>query len=268
MSYILDALRRAEHDRRNAQNTPVEQVANAPQPPPPTPSPRRRVIVAAIMLVLIAGLAALAYGLWHHPRHNATLAKAQPPVLIPAGQAAPEQVDKARPPPPHPIAPATLTPAVPPPNPIAGAARLSSLSDLMPPKPAPKPLPKHSVRAATSAAHAAPSTAARSTPTLSAAAPPSESPAPSIATTATNAQPAIDTKALKAMPDSYRADFPPITVQVHVYDADPAKCWVLIDGRRYKVGDTLSQGPKIYKIVPQGIVFDWQGQRALYPVGS
>lgn len=70
------------------------------------------------------------------------------------------------------------------------------------------------------------------------------------------------------MPDSYRADFPQIDVQVHVYDSNPAKCWALIDGKRYKQGDSLPQGPKIYKIVPQGIVFDWQGQRVLYPVGS
>lgn len=90
------------------------------------------------------------------------------------------------------------------------------------------------------------------------------------ATTTTDASPSAtdDTQALKAMPDNYRADFPQITVQVHVYDNDPAKRWSLIDGKRYREGDVLPQGPKIYKIVPQGIVFDWQGQRVLYPVGS
>lgn len=78
-------------------------------------------------------------------------------------------------------------------------------------------------------------------------------------------EPGADSPDLRVMPDNYRATFPQFTVQVHVYDPDPGKSWVMIDGRRYAAGDTLPQGPKIERVVQQGIVFDWQGKQVLYP---
>ena len=72
------------------------------------------------------------------------------------------------------------------------------------------------------------------------------------------------TQNLREMPDSFRASFPPITVDVHAYSEVPAQRFVLIDGKRYHENDRLPQGPRIAGIVPEGIVFDWQGQRVLY----
>lgn len=259
MSYILDALRRAEHDRRNAQSTPIEQVAITPQPQTAPASRRRGIVVTVIVLVLIAGLTVFAYGLWLHYRQAVAAPVAQLPVLIPAGEPAPQYAGKAQTSPAPKAVSAVPPPTTAHPNPIADAARLSSLKDLMPPKPAPPAVPRHHIKAA-------PKTAATVTAATGTPAAPLSTSSQSLAPP--GATPAANTQALKAMPDSYRADFPQITVQVHVYDSNPAKCWVLIDGKRYKEGDTLPQGPKIYKIVPQGIVFDWQGQRVLYPVGS
>lgn len=262
MSYILDALRRAEHDRRNAQSSPIEQVAIAPPPLAAPPSRRRGIIVSAFVLVLIAAVAAIAYGLWLHVRREATPPVArQLPVLIPAGQPIPQPAGKERTTPAPQTVRATPPPAADLPNPIADADRLSSIKDLMPPKPKPRVIHHPRVKAA-------PQTAAATTPASNLAAVTTAAGTPIAPAPATpNAAPAVN-PALKTMPDSYRASFPQITVQVHVYDSDPAKCWVLIDGKRYKTGDTLPQGPKIYKIVPQGIVFDWQGQRVLYPLAN
>jgi general secretion pathway protein B len=72
---------------------------------------------------------------------------------------------------------------------------------------------------------------------------------------------------LQEMPEAYRANFPAITVDVHVYDDNPQLRFVMIGGKRYHEGDTLAEGPRILKIVPQGMVLDWQGQRVLYAMG-
>ncbi len=66
------------------------------------------------------------------------------------------------------------------------------------------------------------------------------------------------------MPENYRANFPAFTVDVHVYNRDPRRRFVMINGKRYHEGDTLAEGPRILAIVAEGIVFDWQGQQVLY----
>lgn len=69
---------------------------------------------------------------------------------------------------------------------------------------------------------------------------------------------------LKDMAPAYRAEFPPITIDVHVYNDNPQRRFVLINGRRYREGDVLSEGPRIAQIVPEGIVFDWRNEQVLY----
>src|SRR3546814_12272962 len=68
------------------------------------------------------------------------------------------------------------------------------------------------------------------------------------------------------MPIRYREQFPVRTLDVHVYDPDPAKRWVMIDGKRYREGDTLASGPQIAQIIESGVVFDYQGAQDLLPV--
>ena len=66
------------------------------------------------------------------------------------------------------------------------------------------------------------------------------------------------------MPPGYRAEFPPITVDVHAYNGNPQKRFVLINGRRYREGDVISEGPRIAQIIAEGIVFDWRNEQVLY----
>jgi len=80
------------------------------------------------------------------------------------------------------------------------------------------------------------------------------------------AQPATagSVRRLKDMPPAYRAEFPAISIDVHVYNDNPQRRFVLINGRRYREGDALSEGPRIAQIVPEGIVFDWRNEQVLY----
>lgn len=66
---------------------------------------------------------------------------------------------------------------------------------------------------------------------------------------------------LKEMSADYRAGFPQISIDVHVYDADPGQRFVMINGRRYREGDVLSEGPQLIEITESGLVLIHGGQR-------
>jgi len=69
---------------------------------------------------------------------------------------------------------------------------------------------------------------------------------------------------LKEMPAPYRAEFPTLSVDVHVYNADPQRRFALINGKRYREGDMLAEGPRIAEIVSDGLVVDWHNERVIY----
>ncbi len=69
---------------------------------------------------------------------------------------------------------------------------------------------------------------------------------------------------LRQMPETYRAQFPQLSVDIHVYNDDPKRRFVMVSGKRYHEGDTLAEGPRIRAIVPEGMVLEWQGQRVVY----
>jgi general secretion pathway protein B len=93
--------------------------------------------------------------------------------------------------------------------------------------------------------------------------PPPDAPPPAEAAPEAS-PPATADRQLQEMPENFRAGFPVFNVDVHAYNSDPQRRFVLINGKHYREGDTLAEGPRIAAIVPEGIVFDWQGQRVLY----
>lgn len=73
-------------------------------------------------------------------------------------------------------------------------------------------------------------------------------------------------KKLKEMPPEYRSDFPSIRIDVHAYDEQPAKRFVMINGRRYREAEVLNEGPRIVSIEEDGIVFNYRNEEVLYPI--
>ena len=71
---------------------------------------------------------------------------------------------------------------------------------------------------------------------------------------------------LRDMPANYRAEFPPLSVDVHVYNADPARRFVLVNGKRYVEGTALAEGPRIVEIVSDGMVVEWRSERIVYAI--
>lgn len=68
---------------------------------------------------------------------------------------------------------------------------------------------------------------------------------------------------LKDMPPSFRSEFPALAIQVHVYDANPLRRFVLVNGKKYRETDTLVEGPRVIEIVPEGVVVEQRGSRVL-----
>jgi general secretion pathway protein B len=58
---------------------------------------------------------------------------------------------------------------------------------------------------------------------------------------------------------------PELSVDLHVFTADPAKRAVFINGRRYTQGARTAEGPVVEEITPEGAVLSYRGRRFQLP---
>ncbi|HEY7753524.1 MAG TPA: general secretion pathway protein GspB [Steroidobacteraceae bacterium] len=72
--------------------------------------------------------------------------------------------------------------------------------------------------------------------------------------------PPVDT-----LPPQAAAGLAELSVDLHIYSADPAKRAVFINGRRYTEGMALAEGPMVEEINRDGVVINHRGQRFLLP---
>ena len=252
MSYILEALRRAERERDTGRAPSVESL-NRAMPVSERSRVPPSVWALAITTALIAGTA-LVVSLW--PRSPA-------PAAQPAATAAPLPIDR----PATPISAAVIDP-----EPAAIDDDVVSLDDVVgddateeddtppaaaPTEPEPAPAPTPDVAETREVPEAA----------VNAETPPPSLPSPASgdAAQSTIVVPRGAT-VLREMPASYREQFPVRTLDVHVYDPDPARRWIMVDGQRYREGSTLASGPQVVQIIDGGVIFEYQGARVLLPV--
>jgi general secretion pathway protein B len=59
---------------------------------------------------------------------------------------------------------------------------------------------------------------------------------------------------------------PEVALSLHVYDADPARRFVFVNGQRGRDGETLPNGLRIEQILPEGAVLSWTGNRFFAPL--
>lgn len=272
MSYILDALKRAERERRQGQG----QVSVLDEiPSTPVAAPRRRLprlLIPAMAGIIVVAVLAYALLAWRHRGANgaaarSTMAAAAPAAVQPQPVPAPPPVAAAMPAPGPPVAT------------IEDANRLATLDDMQAPLAAAPAAAQQGNDVAAPPRPTAPASrppptsqgGERASPDDRAAAapenPPPAAPAGDSAAQEVSPPPTPAQRQLREMPESFRANFPNLAVDVHAYNQDPARRFVLIGGKRYHEGDTLAEGPRITAIVPEGIVFDWQGQQVLYAIG-
>ena len=70
---------------------------------------------------------------------------------------------------------------------------------------------------------------------------------------------------INALPADLRKELPPLELSMHMWDPDPARRFVILDGARHGEGDSV--GPmRIRRIDADGVLFDWQGRALRLPL--
>lgn len=67
------------------------------------------------------------------------------------------------------------------------------------------------------------------------------------------------------LPLPTRQALPPIKLTMHVYAADPAQRFVIVDGKRVNPGGPIDNDLNLIDILPDGVVLEFRGQRFMLP---
>jgi len=74
---------------------------------------------------------------------------------------------------------------------------------------------------------------------------------------------------LHELPPETRERLRKLDISGHVYREDPSKCFVFLNSRSYRVGDRIGEnGPLLERITPEGVIVDYGGGRAHLLVGK
>jgi len=58
-------------------------------------------------------------------------------------------------------------------------------------------------------------------------------------------------------------DWPSLTLQMLFYGPESGRSFVQINGRNYRVGEQLDDGPEVLEIAPHGVILAYQGKKVL-----
>lgn len=231
MSYILDALRKAEHERHLGQ--PPNPAAF---PTPAQPAGKQIWLWLGAGLGLGFNAALLAYFLIR-PQPTTGLAATAPAA---SAHARPESTAPTVPVPARPESTAPAAMAEPPAAPAAPSAAAA------PPRksPAGKPAPTEPSRPPVAAGPSR-----RQEPSKKPGAGPSVTIGP-------EPPPLLDT-----LPANTRRGLPSLNLDIHVYSADPDKRFVVVNGQRYREGDPIGEGAVLEAVTANGAILRQGGQR-------
>ncbi|MDH3871748.1 MAG: general secretion pathway protein GspB [Gammaproteobacteria bacterium] len=242
MSYILEALRKADQERSAGAVPDLESTHPAARPA------QRSFRWVWILVALLVVNGALMVLLATRDTGTAVPRQAASPVTGPARQTAastPAAVASAVP------VDRAATPAVSVPKTVLPQDRPAPPAPVMPPVTAIIPAGKPAAR----------------TPVVPAA--PGKAP-PQVASAPLQAPPPPPQASKQELDDweelslEFRSGLEMPRLDVHVYDADPQRRFVLINLRKYRAGDRLESGAVVEEILPDGIQVSYQGTRFRY----
>ncbi len=232
MSYILDALKRAdaERERGAVPGLHARQVTTSDNQPA---AGKRSHLGLAIAAPLTLGFLAVGLWLWQKPegatrlasvQPNATITAASAPLVAPVSAAAPAGPAASAPE----LAPAVaVLPTVAASSPAVSAIVTSAAIST----PAQKPLPSAKVAAG------------RTTPTATATAPPAAPPL------------------LSELSENFRRALPPLTVSGAVYSDNPGQRLLLVNGQVVTQGGPAAAEVTLEEIGARSSVFSYRGTR-------
>jgi general secretion pathway protein B len=282
MSYILEALRKSERERRAGEVPALPAVVAEP---PPRGQPWLAWLVVGLLLFNGAGLGYL----WLHrkearpapPAGSAPVAAAPPAATAPVppktpaatADAAPSAVVTPPVPPPA-IRPDIPIPPRPQPQPVPRAE--AKPAPVVPP-PAAKPRPKPATRpeAPPGGFAGRPPSPAGTPPALTKEERPAAIRPPVPAKTVPPSPPGPvegrpdsgeaarrgDLPLLRELPRDFRERVPEFRINIHAYSEAPAERFAIIDMKKYRAGDALPGGAVLREIRADGLVLDLDGTK-------
>lgn len=242
MSYILDALKKAEAERHIGQIPGLHVQPAAALPTPAAPKHNNKVLLLIIAAIALGAGGVLA---WLQPWQSAPTQSGPAAVaqqtLVPAG--APLTPPVAAP------APAPQIVAVsPPPEPPKPVARKE-------PKPRPAATPRRpdTPKAATAAVKPTP----RATQTASTARP---TPANDLKLS-TALTPEVGVSSPGELPAQIQRELPALAIGGYIYSDNPRERQLLVNKRLLHEGAEAAPGVKLEKMLPNAAVFNYKGYR-------
>jgi len=258
MSFILDALRKSEHERQRQTGPALVET------PVATPKPKSNVWATAAIALLVVNLVAIGLLLLYKSREEPVVpmtgdaaqparVDAAPPTAAPARQAAVTQTVPQPAAPPPMLRPAEEAPAAPGTrNPLEG--EISSGG------------PSMDYEAAARAAEPPPGPPAV-VPTQRGSVVYESLPGTERADAqGYGSQPQRSTSNLPTADEfAARAGLPEMRLELHVYSANPQQRFVFINGRKYQQGDSTQEGATVDEVTPDGVILNARGNRFLLP---
>lgn len=255
MSFILDALKKSEAERRQGE---VPRLQNEPLSPPPRRRPAWPLLLALALL-----LNGVVFGWWLLSREEKPA-----PVAVadgsraagsgPAGSAAEVPAGRVT------VPPGETAPGI---DPVSAAAAPSQ------PSAVPSPPVEPEVVEVAVGEPLVPSAAAVPAPAKAvegpAPAPRAESPAAAPARPKTaSAAPAADAyPPLSELPGNVRSGLPGLELQLHFFTPEPERRLVRLNGLNLREGDRGGEGLIIVEITPDGVKLAHGGVRFFLPAG-
>lgn len=245
MSYILDALRKSERERQQA-----DPLVLNPTGSDAIELPSRRVgLIGVVAVFVVAAIAVSAYWIIISNRVGVvTVPKSSPgSTELSKSLSRPETalVEKTRP-----------------------EAKAIRPAPELKPSPFVATRPPSSVRDLAKEARATQPTSALRTPTTVVAAPSAPNPSsvqakvPAVVPVATEKEPI---KFLRAMPADFQRELRDLSVTIHIYAPNEADRILYINNRQYRAGEQVRDGVMVEEIVPDGAVLTYHGQRFKLP---
>jgi general secretion pathway protein B len=238
MSFILDALRKSEHERQRSAMPGIAQV--------PFGLPRRELPVWALALIalLVIALVTLGGALWRSTWPDA-------------------ERDRAASAPSRSEVPLAVPPVLPPTESAAAVERIAA-PDAEAPVGANAPPVVRETQAPATATVSPPRVSSTGTasfePRPTAPAAPDRVAGPAATEPAGAAEQTLPSAAALA---AQGVNVPTLHLELHGYADRPADRFVFINGTKYSEGATLAEGPKLVAIAPNGAVLSYLGHRFL-----
>ncbi|RDH82220.1 MAG: hypothetical protein DIZ78_17575 [endosymbiont of Escarpia spicata] len=80
--------------------------------------------------------------------------------------------------------------------------------------------------------------------------------------------PQVPPKSISELPPGFVENLPEFNIDVHIYNDQPKRRYVLINLEKYREGDYLAAGPLLSEILPDGVVLEHMGERFKVPIGN